>query len=163
MRIINLPERLKAIASCIDERSAVADIGTDHGYLPVYLAQTRRARRIIASDVSSGSLSSARRNAAKYGVTDKIEFVHAPGLDRIAQGDADTIVIAGVGGETILAILEKAPWTLDASAAGKLKLILQPQTKLDVLRNFMHDKGYKINNEISVTDRRREYTILIIS
>jgi len=161
-KVIKLPDRLKAIADCIDKYAAVADIGTDHGYLPVYLAQTGIARRIIGVDVSSGSLESARRNAAKYDVAERIELLHAQGLDPIGQSDVDTVVIAGVGGETILGILTEALWTVEAAKSGRLKLILQPQTKLDVLCKFLHDKGYIIKETINVLDRGRTYTILII-
>ena len=162
-RPIKLSERLMAIIDCIDKQAAVADIGADHGYLPVYLAQTGLACRIIASDISAGSLDTARRNAARFNVTDKIEFFHAAGLDCVTHNDVDTIVIAGVGGETILGILTDAPWTVEASAKGKLKLILQPQTKLDVLKSFLHDNDYTLTKQVTVRDRGREYTVLVVS
>lgn len=160
-QIIKLPERLRAIAGLIDDGAAVADIGTDHGYLPVYLAQAGCSRRIIGIDSSPGSLEHARRSAEKYGVEDKIELICVSGLKCIEPGDADTIVIAGVGGETIMGILDDAPWTAAACASGALKLILQPQTKLDVLKKFLHDKGYNVNSETTVADRGREYIILV--
>ena len=158
----------------------VADIGTDHGFLPVYLAQTGIARRIVASDISSGSLASAKRSAEKYGVTGKIEFLHAPGLDGISVPSSevmtpgednhlsrpdtaiDTVVIAGVGGETIADILTDASWTAGAASGGKLKLILQPQTKLEKLREYLRKGGYALKDEKTVLDRGRTYTILII-
>lgn len=168
MKQIKLPNRLQAIAELIDDEATVADIGTDHGYLPVYLAlkeqiQPGTVKRIIASDNSEGSLAAIRRNAEKYGVADKIEIVCAPGLDRIGKNDVNTIIIAGVGGETIRDILQAAPWTVKECTAGKLKLILQPQTKLDVLREFLHNSGYKLQTETAVTDRGRAYTILEVS
>lgn len=162
MKHINLNKRLQAIADCIDEGASVADVGTDHGYLPVHLALTGAARRIIGIDLSLGSLDTARRNASKYGVTDKVKFVNAPGLQGIKPADADTIVIAGIGGENIIGILSDAPWTVDACAAGKLKLILQPQTKQGTLHDFLQESGYKIKDESTVIDRGRKYTILVI-
>jgi tRNA (adenine22-N1)-methyltransferase len=115
-----------AIASFIHRGASVADIGTDHGFLPVYLAQNGLARSIIASDISAGSLEAARRSATNYGVSDKITFIVAPGLSGIKETDVDTIVIAGLGGETIAAILNEAPWTRYSD----IKLILQPQSKI---------------------------------
>jgi len=157
MRTIKLPARLQAIADFIEARASVADIGTDHGFLPVYLAQTGLARRIIASDMSAGSLGAARRSAEKYGVSDKIEFTVAPGLAAVCETDVDTIIIAGVGGETIISILEEAPWT----KTGK-KLILQPQTKKDELLGFLNEQGYIIIETKQQQDRGRTYTVLLV-
>jgi len=158
-RIIKLPERLNELVYFICEGATVADIGTDHGFLPVYLAQTGLARRIIASDISAGSLEAARRTAGKFGVTEKITFIVAPGLDGITQADVDTIVIAGMGGETIVSILEGALWTKQRG----LKLILQPQSKIDVLFRFLYDNGYTIHNTKQVQNRKRQYTIIHVT
>jgi len=156
MRSIKLPGRLGALADYIDKGSAVADIGTDHGYLPVYLAQTGLAERIIASDISAGSLDSARRSASRYKVAESIEFIVAPGLCGIVHSDVDTIVIAGLGGETIVDILKDAPWTKTQD----IKLLLQPQSKIDVLCRFLYDNGYTIKDTKSVFDRKRRYTVI---
>jgi len=158
MKRIKLSSRLQALADHIDENASVADIGTDHGYLPVYLAQTDTVKSIAASDISSSSLESARRSAAEYNVTDKIKFINAPGLDGISPNEADTIVIAGMGGETIIGILKDA---------GRLKhhgikLILQPQTKLDLLSRFLYDDGYKIADIIRLQDKGKNYVIIIV-
>ena len=155
-QVIKLPDRLKALADYIDKMSAVADIGTDHGYLPVYLAQTGLAGRIIASDISAGSLESALRSAARYKVADLIEFIVAPGLSGILQSDVDTIVIAGLGGETIVDILKAAPWTRGQN----IKLLMQPQSKIDVLCRFLYDSGYTIKDTKTVPDRKRQYTVI---
>jgi len=157
-RFIKLQPRLKAIADFIENGSSVADIGTDHGFLPVYLAQHEIACRIIASDMSAGSLAAARRSAAKHRVTDQIEFITAPGLSGVNEADADTVVIAGVGGETIIGILENAFWT---KHPGK-RLILQPQTKINELIYWLKNNGYDISKTDNVFDRGRTYTILVV-
>jgi len=157
-QIIKLSNRLKALTEYIDAGASVADIGTDHGFLPVYLAQTGLAREIIASDISAGSLKAARLTAGRYGVTEEIKFLVAPGLDGISQTDADTIVIAGMGGETILGILANAPWTRHPG----VKLILQPQSKIDVLFRFLYDNGYKVRETKSVKDKGRYYTVALV-
>jgi len=158
MKRVKLSNRLKALADLIDDEASVADIGTDHGLLPVYLAQTDSVKRIIASDISSSSLKSAQHAAIEAGVADSITFYAAPGLDRIAPNEVDTIVIAGLGGETITQILKEADWTKRSG----LKLILQPQSKIDILCRFLYDNGYPIKSTMSVTDKGKRYTIIHI-
>ena len=152
-----LPARLKTVAGFIENGAAVADVGTDHGYLPVYLAINGLARRIIATDISAGSLAAARRSAAKYGVTDMISFVVAPGLSCVCPTEVDTIVIAGLGGETIAGILGDAPWTKE----GK-RLILQPQTKIEELRRFLDENGYTTLDTKQTHDKGRDYVVIIV-
>ena len=156
MKQVKLSKRLKALADLIGESESVADIGTDHGFLPVYFVQTGSVKRVIASDISPASLSAARRTADEAGVTDAITFHVAPGLDRIAPTDVDTIVIAGLGGETILDILNDAAWTKRKN----IRLILQPQSKVDILCRFLYDNGYLFIGTKSVLDRGKNYTII---
>jgi tRNA (adenine22-N1)-methyltransferase len=114
-------------------------VGTDHGYLPVYLAQSGKARRIMATDIRRAPLERAVTTAADFGLSDRIEFALTDGLDGIDGTQFDTVVIAGMGGETIAGILERAPWT----KAVHVRLILQPQTKLGVLRNWLDNTGLR--------------------
>ena len=158
MKRIKLSARLQTLADHIDEGASVADIGTDHGHLPVYLAQTGTVKKITASDISSSSLESAMRSAAEYDVTDKIAFINAPGLDGISPHEADTIVIAGMGGETIIGILKDA---VRLNHHG-IKFILQPQTKLDLLSRFLYDEGYKIVEIIRLQEKGKNYVIMIV-
>jgi tRNA (adenine22-N1)-methyltransferase len=153
---IKLSERLRTIAGFIEKGAAVADIGTDHGYLPVFLAQNSLARRIIASDVSAASLETARRSAVKYGVEDKITFVNAPGLSGADKSDIDTIIVAGMGGETIIGILSDAPWTTRKG----VRLVLQPQTKKDLLCSWLFENDYEIYESTQAYDNGRLYTII---
>lgn len=157
-----LPNRLQCIAESIKNGSSVADIGTDHGLLPVYLVKTDKVRRIIASDISEGSLYAARSLAAKHNLTDKIEIIRASGLSHLTATDVDTIVIAGVGGETIINILSDSPWFKEAILSGSLSLILQPQTKINLLFEYLISCGLTVTKEITARDRGREYKILLI-
>jgi len=152
---INLTSRLKVLAGLIESGSSVADIGTDHGYLPVYLAQTGVASRIIASDISPASLKTALKHAEIYGVADKITFTVTDGLEGVNETDVNTVVIAGVGGELIVNILSKAPWTCRSD----INLILQPQSKIDFLFKFLYDENYSINQTFTVLDKKKSYTI----
>ena len=154
---IKLPDRLKTIAGFIKKGAAVADIGTDHGFLPVYLAQNGLSRYIIASDISGGSLDAARRSAAKYGVAHLITFIVAPGLRGIGERGADTIVIAGVGGETIADILKDALWTRKYG----VKLILQPQSKTGKLCVWLRENGYIIKDARLSYDSGRFYVVIL--
>ncbi|MCL2409307.1 MAG: class I SAM-dependent methyltransferase [Oscillospiraceae bacterium] len=156
-QLLKLPKRLASIADLIEQGASVADIGTDHGFLPVYLAQRDIARIIIASDISEGSLSSARRTAVKYGVEDRIKFVTAPGLDGVEAHEVDTVVIAGIGGENIAGIINDAPWLRERG----VRLILQPQTKLDTLCYFLRENGYPIRRMELVRDRDRLYAVIL--
>ena len=151
-----LSPRLETIVSFIEKDSAVADVGTDHGLLPVYLAQTNLARRIIATDISAGSLDSALRNAIKYGVEEKITFLVADGLSGVDESIVDTVVAAGIGGETIAEIIGKAVWTRNPG----VNLILQPQTKTGELCRMLAESGYEISDAKLALDKGRYYIIL---
>lgn len=157
MKNIVLSDRLGVIARFIKQDASVADVGTDHGYIPVYLAQNKIARRIIASDVKKGPLEHAMASAEEYGVNDRIEFVLTDGLDTLESAGLDTVIIAGMGGETIAAILEKAPWTRTKN----VRLILQPQSKCDELSAWLDSNGYLILDAALAEDDGRIYSVLL--
>ena len=154
MNNITLSARLKQIASFVQGGTA-ADIGTDHGYIPVYLRQNGVCPFVIASDINKGPLDSAVQTARKYGV-DGIRFVHAPGLDGVSPGEAGTVIIAGMGGETITEILKAAPWV----HSGGVRLILQPQSKTEVLSEYLCRCGFGITDISLVRDGGRIYIVL---
>jgi len=156
MKHIKLSNRLLALAELIDDGASVADVGTDHGYLPIYLAQTGKAKRIIASDISASSLETARRHAIKNNVADRIKFLVTSGLDGISKDEVDTIVIAGMGGETIISVLKSTHWIKQSIC----KLILQPQSKIDLLFKFLYDNEYLIKQTIRVNDNKKLYTVI---
>ena len=155
--LMKLSKRLGAVAAFIEKGAAVADIGTDHGYLPVFLARNKLAGSIFASDMSAGSLGSARRSASKYGVEDLITFINAPGLSGIVGAEVDTVVIAGMGGETIIGILTDAPWILDRD----IRLILQPQTKVYELSRWLIENGYTVQDAELVIEKDKYYTVIL--
>ncbi len=157
MKKLVLSERLRTAAQYIERNSAVADIGTDHGYIPVFLALNNLARLIIAADLKIGPLARARASAEEYGVSNQIEFVQTDGLDGLEARGIDTIVIAGMGGETIAAILGKARWTKTA----RVRLVLQPQSKLSVLTDWLFNNGYEITDASLALSDGRIYTIIL--
>ena len=156
---LQLQPRLQCLADLVPQGARLADVGTDHGYLPVWLLQHGRMESAIASDINALPLDHARATAAEYGVTACIDFRLCPGLSAIAPEETDVIVIAGMGGETIIAILQAAPWTKD----GRHTLLLQPMTKAADLRHWLADNGYTFTGEHLVEDKGRLYPILIVT
>jgi tRNA (adenine22-N1)-methyltransferase len=146
MSAIKLSKRLSAIAELIPPAGSVVDVGTDHGYIPVFLLQRGFTGAVTATDINPGPLARAEQNAAVHGFADRICFLLCDGLELVSPERADTVVIAGMGGETIAAILEAAPWTRE-----KL-LILQPMTKSERLRGWLFHKGYRVLSEALVDD-----------
>jgi len=155
-RDIILSERLSAAAGFVPRGSRAADVGTDHGYIPVWLVQNGVCASVIASDIGELPLEHARRSAEEYGAEDKIDFRLCAGLDAIRPDEADTIIIAGMGGETIASILDAADWTRD----GLHLLILQPMTKIPYLRLWLSENGYCFENEKLVFENNDYFPIM---
>ena len=153
-----ISDRLLACCNFVSPGERVADIGCDHGYLAIHLLQTGKARSVIAADINEGPLLSAVRNAEKYGVRDKIEFYLSDGARKIPR-DFDTMVCAGMGADTIISILEGAPWLRDA----KYRLILQCQSKTPTLRRYLSETGFRIYEESVLRDGRFLYTVMEVS
>lgn len=152
-----LQPRLHMLARLVPEGCRLTDVGTDHGYLPVALLQQGRIAAAIASDIGAEPLEHARRTAMQYGV-DGMDFRLCAGLSGVAPEETDVIVIAGMGGETIISILQDAPWTAD----GQHRLLLQPMTKAAALRHWLVDNGYTFTDEHLVEDKGRIYPILCV-
>ena len=152
-----LSDRLLACANFVKKGSRVADIGCDHGYLSLYLLQQGIASSVIASDVNAGPLESARRNAAKFGFQEKIEFYLSDGVRSIPR-DFDTMVCAGMGADTMMSIIADAydEWLADP----KYTLILQCQSKRPELRQWLYDKGFLINRETLAKDGKFVYSVM---
>ena len=140
---IELSPRLRLAADLVPQGARLADVGTDHAYLPACLLLEGKIPWAIASDLRKGPLDRARETARQYGCGDKMAFRLCNGLAGIRPGEADAIVIAGMGGETIAQILEAAPWVLEE----KIPLILQPMSSLPELREWLGQNGYAIAKE----------------
>ena len=157
-RELSLQPRLALLASLVPQGAVLADVGTDHGYIPVCLRQRGVIDRAIASDIGREPLEHARRTAEEYGVGG-IDLRLCAGLDAIAPEECDTVLIAGMGGETIITILQDAPWTKD----GRHTLLLQPMTKAADLRHWLADNGYTFTEEHLVEDKGRLYPVLTVT
>lgn len=152
---LTLTPRLAAIARLVPQEARLADIGTDHAYLPVRLLLDGRVEHAIAADLREGPLSRARETARRHGVEDRISFRLCDGLSGVDREEADAVVIAGMGGETIAAILSAAPWTREGT-----RLLLQPMTSFPDLRSWLQQNGYLILREYIVREGKRLYTVL---
>ena len=152
---IPLSPRLRLCCGFICPGERVADVGTDHGYLGIWLLRQEIASHVIASDIGQGPLSAAVANAQKYGYTDKMTFCLSDGVQNIPR-DFDTLVCAGMGAETMISILSAGTWLRDS----RYRLILQCQTKTHLLRRYLSENGWRITEESAVRDGRFIYTAM---
>lgn len=152
---ITLSPRLTVCCGLVAPGDRVADIGCDHGYLGIYLLKNNRASFVYAGDVNEGPLQSAVKNAEKYGVQDQISFFLSDGLQNFPR-DFDTAVCAGMGADTMISILENAPWL----KSNQYRLILQCQSKIHCLRKYLSDNSWRITEESVVRDGRFLYTVM---
>lgn len=148
--------RLSLIASLIPPGVGFVDVGTDHGYLPAYMAQKGYIGRIIASDIRPAPLSTAVATAREADVEDKISFRLCDGLDGVAPDEVDTLVIAGMGGDTISGILDRTEWCMDS----RYLLLLQPMTKPEILRYWLVNNGFELVGEYLVRDAGEVYQLI---
>ena len=154
---MELTPRLRALADLVPQDARLADVGTDHAYLPVWLLLQGRISRAIAADLREGPLNRARETARQYQVEDKVSFRLCDGLSLVDREEVDVISIAGMGGETIAAILQAAPW-----AREKL-LLLQPMTSFPDLRLWLQQHAYAIQREQIVREGERLYTVWVVT
>ncbi len=157
--MIHLDKRLAMVASMVRRGSRVADIGTDHAYLPVYLVQMGICPQGVAADIRSGPLESARRTVTQAGLVEKIDLRLGDGLIPIVADEVDDIVIAGMGGETVADILSAAEWIKDK----RLRLVLQPMTRAEELRRWLLTNGFSIAEERLVQDGHRLYPVMAVA
>ncbi|WP_446898765.1 tRNA (adenine(22)-N(1))-methyltransferase [Clostridium sp. LBM24168] len=153
---MNLSLRLKSICEMVDKCDCIADIGTDHAYIPVYLVKNNICRRAIASDINRGPINKAYMNIGLEGMQNKIECRLGGGLDTIAPGEAQEVVIAGMGGNLIRDIMDENM----AVFKGARYFILQPVQNPEVLRKYIYDMGFRIIDEDLCIDENIFYEII---
>ena len=150
-----LSNRLLACCDFVSPGDRVADIGCDHGYLGIYLLKNGIASNVIASDVNEKPLQSALHNAVKFGVKEHMSFYLSNGVRSIPR-EFDVLVCAGMGGDTMISILEAAPWLKDP----KYRLILQCQSKRPELRRYLTRQGFAICRETLAQDGKFLYPVM---
>lgn len=155
---MKLTPRLQAIAEKVNIGSTIADIGTDHGYIPVFLIEHNIAKRVIAGDINRGPLESADRTIKHHGFTNEIETRLGSGLEVLSPGEVDTVIIAGMGGILIRDILLNSPGVTKSID----RFILQPMTAQDEIRRWLIDNGFAITDEVLAVEDHRIYEIIVV-
>ncbi len=157
MKECKLTERLSAVAALVPQGARLADIGTDHAYLPIHLLQRGRIEAAFACDLRQGPLERGRAAAEAFAVRG-ISFRCCDGLRGLQPHEADTIAIAGMGGETIIKILAGVPW----SRAPGLRFLLQPMSGIAELRQWLFEAGYRMEADILLREEGRFYHVFSI-
>lgn len=153
-RLFSLGARLEACAEFVRRGKVVADIGTDHAYLPIWLVATGKNPRAYASDINEEPIRLACANINKYFLSDKVIAFTGNGLEKIPQDDVDDIIIAGMGGDNIIGILSEAKWIKNS----RYRLILQPMSKIEKLREYLFVNNFDIISEKAICEANRIYT-----
>lgn len=157
--MLELSKRLQAIADRVPQGARLADIGTDHAYLPVWLLQNGRISQAIASDLREGPLSRGKAVAKQWGIPQtQISFRCSDGLRGLAREEVDTIVLAGMGGETIAACLDGVAWSRERG----LRYLLQPMSTIAELRRWL-GAGFRIEAETLLREGDKRYVILEVT
>lgn len=151
-----ISERLSLIASFIPEGDNVCDVGTDHGYLSAFLSLSGKYGKITATDIGEKPLENARVNFERLGIKG-VNLVLCDGLCGVTRKAADTVIIAGMGGDVISGILSRTEFVKDKGVT----LILQPMTAADTLRQFLADNGFAVENEVALEENRKIYSIMV--
>lgn len=151
-----MSNRLELIASFVKNGIGVADVGTDHGYIPVMLVKRGYKGNIIATDINEGPLNKAKQSLIEADCEEAVELILCNGLDGCESEKIDTIIVAGMGGDTITGILDRAEWC----AREDIKLILQPVTKPEILRYWLVNNDFRIINEAQTEENGTVYQII---
>lgn len=153
---MQLSKRLHAVASLVTPGNKVADVGCDHAYTSIYLVEKEIANKVIAMDVNQGPIDRAKDNIEKYGYSNQIETRRSNGLEKLRENEADTILIAGMGGALTIQILEEKQELVEQVN----ELILQPQSEINKVRDKIQDLGFVIIRENMVKDDGKFYMMM---
>ena len=153
---MELSKRLKAVAELVTPGMRLADVGTDHGYIPIYLTEAGVIPSAIAMDINKGPLERAKEHIREHGLEGKIQTRLSDGLKNLQMNEADCMIAAGMGGGLVIRILSE-----ERDTAGSLKeLILQPQSEIDSVRKYLTEEGYRIVAEDMVYEDGKYYPIM---
>lgn len=153
---MELSKRLKAVAELVTPGMRLADVGTDHGYIPIYLTEAGVIPSAIAMDINKGPLERAKEHIREHGLEGKIQTRLSDGLKNLQMNEADCMIAAGMGGGLVIRILSE-----ERDTAGSLKeLILQPQSEIDSVRKYLTEEGYRIVSEDMVYEDGKYYPMM---
>ena len=154
-----LSKRLTTIASLVPAGSRVADVGADHGYTPIYLVKNGIAVSAIAMDVRKGPLSRAAEHVQEYGLEDKIELRLSDGLDELQAGEADAVIISGLGGPLMIDMLTRGHEVAKTVST----FVLSPQSDIPGVRVYLREQGYRVDKELFMKDEGKYYTVMVVT
>lgn len=153
---MELSKRLKAVAELVTPGMRLADVGTDHGYIPIYLTEAGVIPSAIAMDINKSPLERAKEHIREHGLEGKIQTRLSDGLKNLQMNEADCMIAAGMGGGLVIRILSE-----ERDTAGSLKeLILQPQSEIDSVRKYLTEEGYRIVAEDMVYEDGKYYPMM---
>jgi tRNA (adenine22-N1)-methyltransferase len=153
---IKLSKRLNCIAKQVDIGSKVADIGSDHAFIPIFLLLNKVTDKVLITDISDGPVRVSKRNISKYAMENRVYYKTGSGLKVLNDDELDNVIIAGMGAELIISILSDS---LDNAKRVK-KLIIQPMSSHALVRRWLWENGFEISKECLVKDRNRIYTVM---
>ena len=148
-----ISHRLIQVAEMVPEGSRLADVGTDHGYVPIWLLEKGRIPSAIAMDINQAPLLRAKENRNKYGYQEVMELRLSDGLEKLKPGEADTVLIAGMGGPLMIQILEAG----QENSEGVSAWVLQPQSEIPSVRRYLIEHNFSIVDEVMLIDEGKYY------
>lgn len=149
-----LSKRLQVIASFVPKGKSVCDVGTDHGYLPAALCLSGDFTSVTATDIGEKPLQNARKNIEKLGA-DGVELILCDGLSAVPREKAETVIIAGMGGDVISGIIKRCPYK------EKSLFILQPMTGALTLREYLAENGFAVKSETATSENKKVYSVMV--
>lgn len=153
---MELSRRLMTVAGLVTEGAVAADVGTDHGYVPIYLTQKQRCPHMIAMDIHTGPLERAREHIREHGLEDRIETRLSDGLAGLNPGEADTVIAAGMGGRLVIQILRDSPKIVESVR----EFILQPQSDIHKVRAYLNENGFFLTEEDMIEEEGKFYPVM---
>lgn len=153
---MELSKRLQAVAGLVTPDLKIVDIGTDHAYIPIWLVEQGISPSAIAMDINQGPLEKAKENIALHGLTSRIKTRQSDGMRQLKPSEAESVVIAGMGGGLVIKILED----VKEQDLGIKEWILQPQSELKKVREYLNESGYRIVDETMILDEGKFYPMM---
>ena len=153
---MQLSKRLSAVAGLVTPGNRLVDVGTDHGYIPIYLVSEKIVPGAIAMDINRGPLERAKEHISENHLEDHIETRLSDGVSALKAGEADSLIIAGMGGGLVVRIMSEGREVL----SGLKEFILQPQSEIETVRRFLQDSGYLITEEDMVLEDGKFYPVM---
>lgn len=150
MNFPKLSKRLSCAASFVRKGDLIADVGTDHAYLPIYLCVQGMIRGAVVSDINEGPIERATKNIAEFSCQKNIQPVLCDGLSKIGEYSPDSVFILGMGGELIVNIISSAEWVKEK----RVRLVMQAMTHPEILREYLIKNGFEIIDEAIVEDSK---------